>query len=273
MPPWVKTHEGSCRLREEVRLHKGDNGVHSRQIKTWGIVPGMTLQSGSVPSGETANAKVAGAFGMVTGILVILYVVGFVFIPSSAQVGETTLSAFESSSSLYYFGLVISVLLALLAVPYFTALGRLLRPRGAATAAAATYLSIIGLFLYAASMVLYVALLSSIQGAAGNSNPATAAFVANVVGTSSADLTLLGGAAWTFGLFLYAILSWRSRIVPNWLAIVGLVGGVAGFLSFMFGVVGGAMGFVFAIAFVIWAFGSGLVFLGPYLRPKVPRAG
>lgn len=230
----------------------------------------MTSQSGLVPSGEITNAKVAGAFGIVTGILVILYVVGFVLLPSSAQAGGTALSAFVSSSNTFYFGLVTSVLLALLAVPYFTALGRLLRPRGAALAAAATYLSIIGLFLYAASTVLYVALLSSIQSATGTTNPVTAAFVANVVGTSSADLTLLGGAAWTFGLFLYAILSWRSRVLPNWLATVGLVGGLAGFLSFMFGAVGGAMGFVFAIAFVIWTFGSALVFLGPYLRPMAP---
>jgi len=238
--------------------------------QSW-LVQRMTTQSGLVPSGETSNAKVAGAFGLVTGILLILYIVSIVILPPSAQVGSTTLSAFVSSSSTYYFGLVITVLLALLAVPYFTALGRLLRPRGAALADAATYLSIIGLSLYAASTVLYIALLASIQSAAGTSDPATEVFVANVVGTSSADLTLLGGAGWTLGLFLYAILSWKSRILPNWLAIVGLGGGVAGFLSFMFGVVGGAMGFVFAIAFVIWAFGSALVFLGPYLRPRASR--
>jgi flagellar biosynthesis protein FliQ len=132
-------------------------------------------------------------------------------------------------------------------------------------AAAATYLSI-GLFRVAAGVVLYFGLFASIQGATGSINPATAAFVGKVVTTSALDLIYLGFVAWGFGRLVYAILSWKSRILPSWLTIVGLVGGVASFLRLV-PVAGFVLPLVLPFAFLAWALVSGLVFLGPYFRP------
>ncbi len=226
------------------------------------------MQAPSVPptpssSGEHDNSIIAGAFGFVLGIVtVVLFVSGFL-LPSNAF-GAQTLSGYVGNPSVFYLLAVVTSLFAVAGVPYFTALGRSLRPRGAALAAAATYLSILGVFVAAIGVVLWVSLLASINGATGVS-PATASYIANVVGSSVITIALLGFTAFGFGLLLYGVLSWRSRILPNWLAVVGIVGGAAGITSFL-PVVGFVTSFVSLAAFIVWAFVSSLVFLGPMLR-------
>jgi len=42
----------------------------------------------------------------------------------------------------------------------------------------------------------------------------------------------LGGAIWGLGFILFGALAWNSGILPNWMAVVAIVGGVAGWAIF-----------------------------------------
>ena len=222
-----------------------------------------SLPPASSSSSEPGNTRVAGASGFLLGIVTVIVLVAGLIFPSNAS-GATTLSAYVGNPSFFYLLAAVIGLFAVVGVPYFTALGRILRPRGAALAAAATYLSILGLFVAAVGVVGYVSLLASINGATGGS-PATASFIANVVGSSLLTVTLLGFTAFGLGMLLYGLLSWKSRTLPNWLAVVGIVTGAAGVTTFI-PVVGFVTAFVGLAAFVVWCFVSALVFLGPMLR-------
>jgi hypothetical protein len=44
-------------------------------------------------------------------------------------------------------------------------------------------------------------------------------------------LTDPGLMAWGLGQFLFGCLAWRSHVLANWLAVLGVIGGTAGLLT------------------------------------------
>jgi len=44
-------------------------------------------------------------------------------------------------------------------------------------------------------------------------------------------LTDPGLMAWGLGQLLFGVLAWRSGVLPNWVAVIGILGGVAGLLT------------------------------------------
>jgi hypothetical protein len=66
-----------------------------------------------------------------------------------------------------------------------------------------------------------------------------------------------GLMAWGLGQFLFGWVAWRSVVLPNWLAIIGMLGGVAGLLTLAVYQTA-VLALVQLLAFTIWGFATGL---------------
>jgi hypothetical protein len=66
--------------------------------------------------------------------------------------------------------------------------------------------------------------------------------------------------AWGLGQFLFGWVAWRSVVLPNWLAIIGMLGGVAGLLTLAVYQTA-VLALVQLLAFTIWGFATGLSLL------------
>jgi hypothetical protein len=69
--------------------------------------------------------------------------------------------------------------------------------------------------------------------------------------TLDTSVNLLGIVAWGLGLLLFGLAAWNSRILPNWLALIGVIGGVSSLLALIVPIVAFL---VVPIAFGIWCF-------------------
>jgi uncharacterized protein DUF4386 len=191
--------------------------------------------------------------GWVAGVLAIVFIVSLALVPKT-QSAANTLSNYNSGPSFYALFAIASGLFAVVAVPYFAGLGSLLRSQGHGLASGATLLSVVGVVFMAAAAILIDSSLATVASTAAPS-PADARYAAALWLTITLPLFIFGMVALGAGLFLFGVLAWNSRILPNWLAIVAIVGGVAGWIWPLFFVT-----IIFVMATVIiWGFASGLL--------------
>ena len=115
--------------------------------------------------------------------------------------------------------------------PFVATLGRLLEPRGVVMAQSATLLSIGGILLFAFAVFARVGAFMSILAAGNALTPAEARGQMAIWGSLSFYLADPGLMTWGLGQFLFGWLARQSEAMPPWLAVVGMVGGLAGLLT------------------------------------------
>ncbi len=213
----------------------------------------MSSSAQVVPPSE---ARVTAVLGFVAGIVGIILLVAVFVVPYPPSPPQT-LSTYENNKAAYaFYGLAFGIF-ALGAVPFIGSLGRVLRSRGVSLASSATLLSAGGVLVFASGAILTVYALVSVSSTAAPS-PAEATYQAALwSGSTSAALGIIffGISAWGIGLMIFSALVWKSGILPNWLAIVGFVGGIAGLSAATpWGVVSVL---ILPVAFIIWAFATG----------------
>ena len=176
------------------------------------------------------NKKTFGAFAFVIGVLSILFILESLRpLPAPAERFAFFLS--HRGDFLSFAALVLTW--AVLSIPFVVALGAVLRPRGPGLSQAGTILSAIGISLLAFGTFTYVGAMLSITAVANPPNPAEEAYQAAIWSNLSFFLSDPGLMTWGLGMLLFGRLAWRSGILPNWLAIVGIVGGLAGLLTLL----------------------------------------
>ena len=136
-------------------------------------------------------------------------------------------------------------------VPVVVVLGQLLRVRSATLAATATILSAGGILLLGYSIRTSFGALLSVVAASARLDGPDAMYQAAIWRNLSFFLSDPGLMTWGLGQLLFGWLARNSRILPNWLAWVGIVGGLAGlFTDAVYQT--GALAMIQVASFAVW---------------------
>jgi hypothetical protein len=227
----------------------------------------QNLRRGGLTRLEAARAETRGntVFGVIAILsgLSFLFHLGVVFaLPSANSYQElATYNSHQTVYALLFFSIVI---FSVLAVTFLAGLGRLLAPRSSKVAAGATMALTMGILVTGLGVVLSIGALNALAGLPSNPTYATngtfeAAFWANLQSLTN----VFGDAFMGLGLLLLGWVAWGSRIVPNWLAIVGVIGG----LGALGAIVADPLAAISFLAFTIWSLVVGFIILR---KPRPP---
>ncbi|MCI4371080.1 MAG: hypothetical protein L3J78_00340 [Thermoplasmata archaeon] len=179
-----------------------------------------------VPRGARAlNAKLGAAFGILTGIFVL---VGFL-IPSPAGTPEQQLANYSTDARTWEIIGILDVFVLLAGIPFAAYLRSVLEGKSPGTASAAAILFIIGLVLGAGASAIQVTALGTLASTytsatatvADRSAAVVAASVLSSISTSLLSIVLLEA-----GIVLFAVTMLNSRMFANWVADVGVASAV-----------------------------------------------
>lgn len=176
------------------------------------------------------------------------------------------LQSYSDQTQLYQeFGWAFA-LFGIIGIAFVIALGVIVRRQNLVIVSVGTGLGTIGLFLVAFAANFWVGTLASIQAASGSApTMADATYQAAVANGILNYPTLFGFIAFGWGFFLLVWLLRRSRVFPNWLCVIGLVGAVA------YGVpVGPIPDIVGNFAFAIFGFGAAVWIVHRLRLPSIP---
>lgn len=193
-------------------------------------------------------------FSFLAGVLSILLI--FVSIRSLAEPQSII------SGNIFPYILTATVILvwAVFSIPHVIALGTMLSSKSNSFALAATILSSVGILLLGFGIYMHVGAVLSILSAGKPPKPADAAYQLAIWTNLGYYLTDPGLMVWGFGQFLLGWLAWRSKVLPNSLAILGMIGGSAGLLTLA--VYQTPALAVFQItAFAIWGIATGVTLI------------
>jgi hypothetical protein len=141
---------------------------------------------------------------------------------------------------------------------------------------AATLLSVVGAVLYSLRGILQDAAWAAASYYAASPSASETGYLQVVLFGVANPLLPLGAAMWGLGYIFFGVLTWKSGILPNWLAVMAFIGGVAGWLLFP---VINSFGLFFAygiteilvpLTTAVWGFAFGVMFMR---RKQVPVTG
>jgi hypothetical protein len=192
---------------------------------------------------------------LVAGTLsLLLFAVSLLAPPPAAP---AALLAFASSHRITY-GLFASLILAwsVFSVPLIVTIGAMLQSRGGTLTDIAQLLSAVGVLLLGFAIVANTTALLSIVASGNPPHPEDATYQVAIWSNLSFYLTDPGLMAWGLGQFLFGWVAWRSGVLPNWLAVVGIIGGIAGLLTLAVYQTP-VLALVQLLSFTIWGFATG----------------
>jgi len=207
---------------------------------------------------ELDRPSAFGVFCILSGVASILMLI--VTLEPTPRTAAGQLAHFAAHQGRVALEAVILLVWAVVAVPFVVALGQILRPKSPTFALAATILSAVGILLLGFAIFAHVGALLSIVAAGGPPNAADAIYQAAIWGNLSFYLTDPGLMAWGLGQLLFGWLAWNSRVLPNWVSIVGVVGGIAGLLTLAVYQTG-MLALVQLASFTVWALATGILLL------------
>jgi hypothetical protein len=203
-------------------------------------------------------------FALLTGGLSLLLAVVFfiynpIFPPNLAP--GRALATYRGNEGLAYLMSVAYVVWSVFSIPFVVGLGTLLQAKSRTLALAATILTSAGLLLIGFAAYIQVGALAA-AAATNNAIPSAAESTYQAAFWFNFAHSLVGvpQAAFGLGMLLFGSLAWRSHVLPDWLAIVGFIGGVAALVSpALPGPL--AWAWIYIPAFLIWGMTTGYLLL------------
>jgi Domain of unknown function (DUF4386) len=207
---------------------------------------------------ELDHASAFAWFSLLAGALSLLLLL--VTLQPIPQGAAQQLSFYPSHLGVVMLSAAAVLLWAVFSIPFVVALGRILRPKSAAFALTATLLSTIGILLLGFAIFAHVGAVLSILAAGRPPDAADATYQAAIWGNLFFYLTDPGLMTWGLGQLLFGWLAWRSGVLPNWISVVGVIGGIAGLLTLA--VYQSAMlALLQLVCFAVWGFAIGFMLL------------
>jgi len=208
---------------------------------------------------EIDRKRPLGILALVSGVLSLLLLVASLQPPPPRAPAE--LLAYASSHRTLY-GAFASLVLAwsVLSIPLIVTLRVILHSRGGTLTVIAQLLSAVGILLLGFGVFTSTAALLSIVSAGSPPGPEDAAYQAAIWSNLGFYLTDPGLMAWGLGQFLFGRVAWRSGVLPDWLAVVGIVGGIAGLLTLAVYQTS-LLALVQLCSFTTWGFATGIMLL------------
>lgn len=156
---------------------------------------------------------------------------------------------------------------AVFSIPFVVGLSTLLGRKSKSLALTATILSALGISLLGFGNFTSIGAILSILTAGSPPVPGAAAYQVRIWTSLGYYLTDPGLMTWGLGQFLFGWLSRKSHVLPDWLAIIGMIGGICGLLTL--GVYQTPMLALFQLAcFAVWGLAVGILLL----RRRSPEA-
>jgi len=213
---------------------------------------------GTQVSSDIDHKATLAVFALIAATLSVLLLVASL-VPPPASPSE--LLAMASGHRAAY-GAFASLVLAwaVFSVPLIVTLGHLLRPYGGTLAAIAQLLSAIGVLLLAFAIFTHIGAVLAIADASGPARAQDATYQAAIWSSLGFYLTDPGLMTWGLGQFLFGWIAWRSVVLPRWVAIVGMIGGLAGLLTLAVYQTS-VLALVQLACFTVWAFATGTALL------------
>lgn len=215
----------------------------------------------------TPNPFLLASSGLVTGVLILIAFVAEAMTPTPfPPFSQANFAASQTDLALWSFRSFAWGLFAVASIPFFALVGRLFRHRNADAASIATLLSVVGVTLYALRAILQDSALAA-AGTLVASSAKEATYQAALLFAMANPLLPLGGAIWGLGFILFGALTWNSGILPKWMGVLAIVGGVAGWAIFpILNSSGMFFGYVITevlvpITTAIWCFAWAVIFL------------
>ncbi len=215
----------------------------------------------------TPNPFLFASSGLVTGVLVLIAFVAEAKTPTPfVPFSQANFAPSQTDLALWSFRSFAWGLFAVAAIPFFVLVGRVLRHRNADVASIATLLSVFGATLYVLRAILQDSALAA-AGTLAAPSAKEAAYQAPLLFAMANPLLPMGGAIWGLGFILFGALTWNSGLLPNWMAVVAIVGGVAGWAIFpVLNSSGMFIGYLITevlvpITTAIWCFSCAAIFL------------
>lgn len=199
-----------------------------------------------------------GAFSLLSALLSVVMVIAM--LQPAPQDPAQQIAYVAAHRPMVALEAVAALMWAVLSVPFVVALGQLLRCRSAAVAATATILSSAGMLLLGYSVRTSIGAMLAVMAASPASRTADAVYQVAIWRNLSFFLSDPGLMTWGFGQFLFGWLARKSRVLPDWLAWVGMLGGLAGLLTDAVYQTG-LLAVVQMASFAIWGLVTGLALL------------
>jgi hypothetical protein len=177
-----------------------------------------------------ADRKPNPAFSFLAGVLSILVLISTLLLPVQKTAAQQLafVSGHQSTVAVAMFSIL---LWATFSVPFVVGLGTLVRSRGTNLALTATLLSAGGILLLGFGNYVGDGALLSIVTAGHAPTPGADIYQTAIASNLWPLLSDPGLMAWGLGQLMFAQLMWKSGILPDWLAVVAGIGGLATFLA------------------------------------------
>lgn len=181
------------------------------------------------------------------------------------------LESFKQHHTAYVVTAVLFMTWAVIAVCFVAAVEQLLRVRGEVLARAATALSSLGIMLLAFGYFTSTGAFLAISAAGTPPLPAEAEYQTALWWNMSFFLSDPGLMAWGLGFLLFGKLAWKSGVLPNSIAVVGIIGGVAGLLTLAVYQTP-VIALLQFLCFAVWSFAVSVrIFNGPETAVRAPE--
>jgi len=212
---------------------------------------------------ETRGNALFGVIAILSGVSFLVHLAVVFALPSPNSYQElATYKTHQTVYALLFFSIVV---FSVFAVTFLAGLSRLLAPRSSKVAAGATAAIALGIVVTGLGVVLSIGALAALAGLPSDPTYASnatfeAAFWANLQSLTN----VFGDAFMGLGSILLGWVAWDSRIVPNWLAIIGVVGGLGAVAA----IVADPLAGISYFAFTIWSLAVGVIMLRRSPQPE-----